>query len=56
MCDLCLAAFREYFPDGDDELMEFVLWEKTAFPAGSPEQITRQIKEYAQELNETATD
>ena len=48
MCQKCADAMVKYFPDADDKTVDFILWNKTAFPMGSAEQVVRQIKEYAE--------
>jgi len=35
---------RKYFPDADDQLVEFLLWEKTCFPFGSAEEVERRLR------------
>ena len=44
----------EYFPDANDEFIEFVVWEKTGYPSfweGSPEKCFRkQLQEFKDTL------
>lgn len=34
---------RQYFPNADDEMANFILWELTCFPLGSAEQVKEQL-------------
>lgn len=38
---------RRFFPDADDELIDFLLWERTCYPMGSVLQVARQLKKEA---------
>ena len=35
---------RKYFPDADDQLVEFILWEKTCFPLCDAETVDKQLR------------
>lgn len=35
---------REYFPDADDEMCDYILWERTCYPIGSLEQVKHQLQ------------
>jgi hypothetical protein len=37
---------RRYIPDASDQLCDFILWEKTAFPLTNVEEVEEQIKEF----------
>ena len=43
---------RKYFPDADDQLVEFLLWEKTCFPLGSVEEVEGQLRLLAGDSHE----
>ena len=51
MCQQCLDNLNKYFPDNMpwDKKMD-VMWNFTAFPAGGPETIERQLKKYVTDL------
>lgn len=44
-----LDLVRKYFPDANEETCDFILWEKTCFPLGSPEEVETQIQKLAKE-------
>lgn len=46
MCQKCQDAIDEYFPDASKQDVHDILWNKTSFPFGKPDQIRRQLKEY----------
>lgn len=37
---------RRYFPNANDKLCDFILWEKTAFPLIPVEEVEKQLQEY----------
>jgi len=45
MCSICLDAVKKTFPDyaNDDKFINFVLWDKTAYPFAKAEQVVHQI-------------
>ncbi len=45
MCEKCIAAVQEYYPDLPEDKWDDLLWGATAFPMGSPEQIEGQLAE-----------
>jgi len=47
MCTKCVEALDRHFPDLSGKEQMDVLWEFTAFPAGSAETIERQLAEHA---------
>ncbi len=53
MCQQCVNNLIDLLPDDMSwsERMD-VLWNYTAFPAGSPETVERQLREYADNLRE----
>ena len=34
---------RKHFPEAEDEYVDYLLWEKTCFPFGKPEQVEKQL-------------
>ena len=45
MCEKCVAAVREIFPELTDEKQVEILWEDTAFPFAGPDEVIRQLRE-----------
>lgn len=37
---------REYVPDATDEEVDYILWERTAYPVASEETVRRHLSEY----------
>jgi hypothetical protein len=37
---------RKFFPNATDAICEFILWEKTAYPLVSAEEVEKQLQEY----------
>lgn len=50
MCIKCKKALIRLFPKADNDLLDYILWEKTAFPFGDSKTIIRQLKEAKKEL------
>ena len=49
MCEECVKAKAELFPDLTDEEFEEILWEYTCHPAGGYPRIREQLEEYARD-------
>ena len=47
MCEKCVEACKEYFPDREDEWGD-LLMSFTSFPLGTPESIREQLKHLAE--------
>lgn len=44
MCVICVNEVKAVFPEyADDKFINFVLWEKTAFPFADAKHVCRQI-------------
>ena len=45
MCAICVNAVRAIFPEyaNDDKFIDFILWEKTAFPFVSAKHVAYQV-------------
>ena len=57
MCEKCVDAMERILPDTLDwEQKMNILWSWTAFPAGSPETIERQLTEHAERLRDVQSD
>jgi hypothetical protein len=39
---------RKYFPNASDKVCEYILWEETCYPVGTPEDVETMIKELAE--------
>jgi len=46
MCEQCWNTVSKLFPEKSDSERVDLLWNVTAFPAGNPETIARQLREY----------
>lgn len=45
MCAICVNAIKTIYPEyaNDDKFINFVLWEKTAYPFAKAEQVVHQV-------------
>lgn len=43
MCDRCTQAVKKYLNKHTEEEIDYILWELTSFPLGTPETIEQQI-------------
>ena len=50
MCENCVEAVNDIFPDLSETGQMDILWDWTAFPFGGPELIRQQLEDYAQEV------
>ena len=50
MCDECVKAKADLFPDATDEEFGEILWNYTCHPAGGYPQIREQLEEVAADL------
>ena len=46
---------RKYFPDASDDECDFLLWEKTAYPACSASHVENQLAELANDNHNLTT-
>lgn len=55
MCQKCVDAVIEIFPDADDDYRNYLLWNYTCFPFGEPEQV-REMLEHVREVGTARVD
>lgn len=47
MCEHCMEALERHFPEMSENEQIDILWNFTAFPAGSAETVDKQLAEHA---------
>ena len=50
MCQQCVDAKADLFPDATHEQFMNILWEHTCFPFGDADQVRKHLEEYVRDL------